>query len=58
MDRNEQPSLFIVKLDQMRKDLAKLGHNVDDETFVQDILGKLPESNDPEKMTPYRWSEN
>ena len=53
MDRNEQPSLFIVKLDRMRKDLAKLGYDVDDETFVQDILGKLPESNDPEKMTPH-----
>ena len=53
MGKTEQPSLFIVKMDRMRKDLKKLGYDVSDQDFVQDILGKLPESKDTEKMTAY-----
>ena len=50
MERGEQPSLFIVKLDRMREDLKKLQHDATDEDFVQDVLGKLPESKDPQNM--------
>ena len=51
MERGEQPSLFIVKLDRMREDLKKLQHDATDEDFVQDVLGKLPESKDPQNMS-------
>ena len=51
MGKNEQPSLFAVRLDRMRKDLKKLKCDVSDDDFIQDILGKMPESKDAEKMT-------
>ena len=53
MEWNEQPSLFIVKLDQMRKKLQKLQYDVDNDDFIQDVLGKLPESKDSNNMNPY-----
>ena len=53
MERGEQPSLFIVKLDRMREDLKKLQHDATDEDFVQDVLGKLPESKDPQNMNAH-----
>ena len=52
MGQREQPSLFVVRLDRMRKDLKKMKHDIDEDDFIQDALGKLPESRDPEKMTP------
>ena len=53
MSRDEQPSLFIVKMDRKRKDLKKLGYDVVDDDFIQDILGKLPESGSADSLNPY-----
>ena len=51
MDWDDQPSVFIMRnMDRKRKDLQKfLGYGISDENFIQDILGKLPESGDSKR---------
>ena len=42
MGAEEQPSLFVVKLERIRIKLNRLGYKIDEESFIKDILVKLP----------------
>ena len=54
MGLEEKPTLFIVKLDRIRNELQRLGHDIEETEFIQDVLGKLPESKNKGIMTPYQ----
>ena len=55
MGEDELPSLFIVKCERARQKLQELEdpHEITDETFMKDILAKLPKSKDPKNQA---WS--
>ena len=53
MEEDEEPSLFIVKLERMKKKLRDNGHKISDEDFLRQILAKLPKGKEDE-LGPYQ----
>jgi hypothetical protein len=54
MKVNEQPALFIVKLERMKQKLEDHGHKISDEDFLTDILAKVPKGTSSENLGPYQ----
>ena len=44
MDMDDQPALFVDKLEALRERLSEKGYVVEDGQFVKDVLAKLPRS--------------
>ena len=54
MGIDQQPSLFLVEMEQLRTKLKKKGHTLSDEEFVKQILTRLPKGTERDKMGPYQ----
>jgi hypothetical protein len=53
MSENEEPSLFIVKMERLKIKLEGKKYKIGDSTFLMDLLDMLPRSNDSKNMNPY-----
>jgi hypothetical protein len=53
MQWSDQPSIFIMELEKIRKRMKKLGNEIDDSKFMTDIIEKLPKNRDPKSVGPY-----
>ena len=53
MEEDKEPSLFIVKLERMRKKLRDNGHSISDKDFLKQVLAKLPKGKE-EELGPYQ----
>ena len=54
MEDEQQPSLFIVKMERLKIKMEEKGYKIDKDEFLRDILSKLPESKDSTSMNPYQ----
>ena len=54
MSEAENPKMFIVELERLKTRLEKKGFNISLADFKEDILAKLPESEDMRRMNPYQ----
>ena len=54
MTMDQQPSLFVVKMERMKIKMKEKGFKISEEDFINDVLSKLPESKDPKSMNPYQ----
>ena len=53
MEDTERPSIFIVRLERMRKRLRDNGHTISDKDFLKHLLAKLPKGEE-DKLGPYQ----
>ena len=50
MSVDEQPSLFVVKLERLKIKLHRLEYEIEEGDFIKDILSKLPGSTENESV--------
>ena len=53
MKETEDPTLYIIELERRKIKLDKKGYKIEDAAFLEDILSKLPKSDNPKEMNPY-----
>ena len=54
MDLMESPSVFVTRMERLKDRLCQFGHQIDDTTFLKEVLGRLPKSKDPSHLGPYQ----